>query len=293
MKIKNIKNNQKEIFIKNLEKAYTEGIYADTPANRKLGRVGMSYKEWIQKQSDNKEKNGNSENLIKDIPFEEVKTRFGGYKYYDFEDGDRIEIHWSNRSENKDYVIIPKEGEDKFVSEEDLIKYYNNKKKNKEGKDINKLPWVRTKTNFGIEDKIIKGNYAIIRDSSGSHGEKSGISETAPRIVEVDKEGNIIYSGPNGAHEIKHDSGLRTTYSPKNIQNDLSDKQVLDFLDGKVTFEDLKKEGGKAYDSYGKKKTADNSYTKMNLSDEEKKYIKDKNKRARGIRRTFSRPKRR
>jgi hypothetical protein len=26
-----------------LKKAYTEGIYADTPANRKLGRVGMSY----------------------------------------------------------------------------------------------------------------------------------------------------------------------------------------------------------------------------------------------------------
>ena len=29
-----------------VEKAYTEGIYADTPANRKLGRVGMSYISW-------------------------------------------------------------------------------------------------------------------------------------------------------------------------------------------------------------------------------------------------------
>ena len=28
---------------KEVEKAYTEGIYADTPANRKLGRVGMPY----------------------------------------------------------------------------------------------------------------------------------------------------------------------------------------------------------------------------------------------------------
>ena len=26
-----------------IQKAYTEGVYADTPANRKLGRVGMKY----------------------------------------------------------------------------------------------------------------------------------------------------------------------------------------------------------------------------------------------------------
>lgn len=28
---------------KNIEKSYTEGIYSDSPMNRKLGRVGMSY----------------------------------------------------------------------------------------------------------------------------------------------------------------------------------------------------------------------------------------------------------
>ena len=32
-----------------LEKAYTEGIYADTPANRKLGRVGMTYSAYAEK----------------------------------------------------------------------------------------------------------------------------------------------------------------------------------------------------------------------------------------------------
>lgn len=41
-----ILNSFRRIFI---EKAYTEGIYADTPANRKLGRVGMSYKEYEEK----------------------------------------------------------------------------------------------------------------------------------------------------------------------------------------------------------------------------------------------------
>lgn len=39
MKFSNL-NSINEIF-----KAATEGIYADTPANRKLGRVGMSYKK--------------------------------------------------------------------------------------------------------------------------------------------------------------------------------------------------------------------------------------------------------
>ena len=39
-----------------VEKAYTEGIYADTPANRKLGRVGISYAEWESKQGKKEEK---------------------------------------------------------------------------------------------------------------------------------------------------------------------------------------------------------------------------------------------
>ena len=37
------------IEVKDLFKAYTEGIYADTPNNRKLGRVGMSYQEYKNK----------------------------------------------------------------------------------------------------------------------------------------------------------------------------------------------------------------------------------------------------
>ena len=40
---------QELAFVKNLEKAYVEGVYSDTPANRKLGRVGMSYAQYAQK----------------------------------------------------------------------------------------------------------------------------------------------------------------------------------------------------------------------------------------------------
>ena len=45
----NIFNRQSTIFLQNLTKSYTEGVYSDTPANRKLGRVGMSYKQYTQK----------------------------------------------------------------------------------------------------------------------------------------------------------------------------------------------------------------------------------------------------
>ena len=38
--------NFKTNTIEDIEKAYTEGIYSDTPANKKLGRVGMSYTAW-------------------------------------------------------------------------------------------------------------------------------------------------------------------------------------------------------------------------------------------------------
>lgn len=53
-----------------LKAGYTEGVYADTPANRKLGRVGMSYKqvkkmeEAKEKAAESTKKGGKSENSI-------------------------------------------------------------------------------------------------------------------------------------------------------------------------------------------------------------------------------------
>ena len=40
--------------LKQISKAYTEGVYSDTPANRKLGRVGMSYSTYSQKSEEKK-----------------------------------------------------------------------------------------------------------------------------------------------------------------------------------------------------------------------------------------------
>lgn len=40
---------KEETLLEKVEKAFQEGVYADTPYNRKLGRVGMSYKEVREK----------------------------------------------------------------------------------------------------------------------------------------------------------------------------------------------------------------------------------------------------
>lgn len=49
--------------MKQVVKAYTEGIYADTPANRKLGRVGMTYAQYYKKLKDDMEYQKNKKNI--------------------------------------------------------------------------------------------------------------------------------------------------------------------------------------------------------------------------------------
>lgn len=57
-----------------LEKAFQEGVYADTPANRKLGRVGMSYKQVKEMEekkeaqaAKNQEKDSTSKKAMKEL----------------------------------------------------------------------------------------------------------------------------------------------------------------------------------------------------------------------------------
>lgn len=50
--------------LKSISKAYTEGIYADTPANRKLGRVGMTYAEYAKRVKEEKEKSADKKHYF-------------------------------------------------------------------------------------------------------------------------------------------------------------------------------------------------------------------------------------
>lgn len=52
LNLSSFKKEEKPI---NIEKSYTEGVYSDTPTNRKLGRVGMSYKVYNQKIKQSKD----------------------------------------------------------------------------------------------------------------------------------------------------------------------------------------------------------------------------------------------
>ena len=70
MKIKNI---QKIAFLQNLEKAYSEGVYVDNATNRKLGRVGMSYKEYKEKKDIGDPKKGHWEDFVDEDTGEIVK----------------------------------------------------------------------------------------------------------------------------------------------------------------------------------------------------------------------------
>jgi len=81
---------------KEVNKAYTEGIYADTPANRKLGRVGMSYTAYANKT------NGDP-NSLKDFKKNgnEYSAEIEGKQVKIFQEGSKHDKHW----------VIEKEGE--------------------------------------------------------------------------------------------------------------------------------------------------------------------------------------
>lgn len=59
-----------------VKKAFQEGIYADTPANRKLGRVGMSYKDYNKKKTESDKE----EHISKLIEKTETLKKLGGFK---------------------------------------------------------------------------------------------------------------------------------------------------------------------------------------------------------------------
>lgn len=90
-----ILNQLKVAFI---SKAYTEGIYADTPQNRKLGRVGMSYSAYSNKV------NGGSieQNEIRDFK----KESEGGQTVYRAEfDDDKVKVFQSGKKKNRSWVV--------------------------------------------------------------------------------------------------------------------------------------------------------------------------------------------
>ena len=66
MKILRPKLNLASFYSEDIQKAYTEGVNSDTPSNRKLGRVGMSYKDFAEKSHKTKDKK--EKDMVNRIP---------------------------------------------------------------------------------------------------------------------------------------------------------------------------------------------------------------------------------
>lgn len=94
-----------------VEKAYTEGIYADTPANRKLGRVGMSYSAYAAKVNGGSIEHGDIRDFKKDSE--------NGQTIYRAElEGKQIKISQLGKKKVKSWII---EKEGKRVTDESGI----------------------------------------------------------------------------------------------------------------------------------------------------------------------------
>lgn len=110
---------KQNIVISNLCKAYVEGIYNDSPLNRKLGRVGMSYKEYINSLKERGEYQ--EEHIIKKeknkIPINIADLDFDkeGKAHYEV-DGKKIDIQ---------LVSHIKHGEKNFTLKVDDKEYTN------------------------------------------------------------------------------------------------------------------------------------------------------------------------
>lgn len=158
MKFKSIEDLVK--IPKELAKAYTEGVYADTPANRKLGRVGMSYAAYAEKVKgeekkensfkDKKEEIGEkSFNDIKDLPFTEKKSFPFGRRYGERKigsaNGHNYYIDTPATKKGK-YFVDGKVCKDK----EEFLKKINKLPKEGKFKNVDELPFgEKTRTRSG------------------------------------------------------------------------------------------------------------------------------------------------
>ena len=171
-----------------LIKAYTEGVYADTPTNRKLGRVGMSYAQYANKINKT----------------DSTKLKLEDFKEEVINDDNQIKISYSDK-DGKDVgdITIFKEEDGKTLYLEHLNVYGDYKKKglgrqilkkgiqlsNKESDKFDKIQlWVDNVENQFTNDKEEqKKNNQYLIDFYKSEGfdfaTKADEQEISPNMV--------------------------------------------------------------------------------------------------------------
>lgn len=96
--------------LSSFQKAYTEGVYSDTPANRKLGRVGMTYTAYAEKVKKEKSENSLKEAQITNgnntkLPFERKSEYFRKKNFGNFKVGDIIYLEENHKLPAGNYRI--------------------------------------------------------------------------------------------------------------------------------------------------------------------------------------------
>lgn len=227
MKIKNIKAIA---FIKNLEKAYTEGVYADTPANRKLGRVGMSYKEWTSKQNNKEEK----------IPFKTDKE--SGKGVYKISNEIKLVYHPASRRRSEPYYELEygdkyKDGKAFDITEKEVKFIYSKFKKNpKELENIVKESKYRNSLSENLKSIMNKKDS---EDNSKENKEKIPFNESrrGGKALRLSKK-YTLYKSNNGKIFLDIDTiGSKDLSEEEAVElyNNYkkNPERVLDFLDKK------------------------------------------------------------
>lgn len=104
------------LYILNLKKAYTEGIYQDSSLNRKLGRVGMSYKEYEKiiggygkSEKIKKERNNEVPIYLSDLNFNKDNKA-----NYQLKDGTNIEVSLISHEKYGDKNFTLKVGDKEY-----------------------------------------------------------------------------------------------------------------------------------------------------------------------------------
>lgn len=98
--------------LSSFQKAYTEGIYSDTPANRKLGRVGMTYTAYAEKVKKQKSEDSIKEAEITNdngdsnkLPFEKKSEYYRKKNFGNFKVGDTIYLEKNHKLPAGNYRI--------------------------------------------------------------------------------------------------------------------------------------------------------------------------------------------
>ena len=178
-----------------MSKAYTEGIYADTPANRKLGRVGMTYTAYTERLQRGE---GIPKEDLEKKEFNEAKNRYNEILNYigvenktidtDQSDGEVKDIkdmvgeckHWLSQyyeDENSRHELIKKDTKT-WYAETGRLKRFIEKYENY------KTPGEKIKqggSNRPIEEKKEEPKQEVKREESKPHVEGTYVDSPANR----------------------------------------------------------------------------------------------------------------